>query len=86
MFDYRIPCKIVSSLQKLGISSDTASGKNYGISALGLKLRCFYLAVNKELTLKMLNIFCLITENSGFLKYTINKLEWTISIIDIILS
>ena len=31
----------------------------------------FYLAVNKLITDKMQNIFCLITEHSGFIKYSL---------------
>ena len=37
-----------------------------------------YLAVNKLITNKMQNIFHLIAEYSGFMKYTLNKLNWSI--------
>ena len=35
----------------------------------------FYLAVNKLITEKMQNIFSLIAEHSGFIRYTLNKID-----------
>ena len=35
----------------------------------------FYLAVNKLITDKTQNNFSLITEHSGFIKYSLNKLD-----------
>ena len=40
----------------------------------------FNLAVNKLITEKMQNIFYQIAEHSGFIKYTLNKLDWIIEI------
>lgn len=51
-------------------------GKNCGI---GIHTECslwfFYLAINKLVTDKMQNVFNLIVEHSGFIKYTLNKLD-----------
>ena len=38
----------------------------------------FYLAVNKLITDKMQNIFSLIAGHSGFIKYTLKKLNYII--------
>ena len=38
----------------------------------------FLLAVNKLITDKTPNLFCLIAKYSGFMKYTWNKLDWII--------
>ena len=40
----------------------------------------FNLAVNKLITDKMQNIFSLINERSGFIKYSLSKLDWIIQI------
>ena len=43
-----------------------------------LLLFLIYLAVNKLIEDKTQNIFSLIAEHFGFLKYTLNKLDWII--------
>lgn len=51
-------------------------GKNCGIGIhTGCSLWFFYLAINKLVTDKMQNVFNLIVEHSGFIKYTLNKLD-----------
>ena len=64
--------------------------RNYGISILrrfSLDFYCFlsslFLAVNKLITDKTKIPSYLITENSGFIKYYLNKLDRIIPIIDI---
>ena len=60
----------------------TTPGKNYVLSSLRGFFFC--LAVNKLITDKMQNIFSLITELSGNIKYSINKLDEVTNINDMI--
>ena len=48
--------------------------KYYRISTLSRSSACVFLAVNKLITDEIQNIF-LIAKHSGFLKYTLNKLD-----------
>ena len=55
----------------------TNLGKNYGISTLRgcLPGFFFYSAVNKLITNKMQNIFSLTAQDSGLMKYSLDKLD-----------
>ena len=45
-----------------------------------------YLAIDKLVTDETQNLFSLISENSDFIRYSLNKLDWIISIIVLFVS